>query len=60
MFDRIGSLGDRLLSAIVPKTRADAASCRYERCGSPCHSRYCCYGTGIPEYARCGSCLYRC
>ncbi|MET8138850.1 hypothetical protein ABZU32_00930 [Sphaerisporangium sp. NPDC005288] len=54
---KIGSLADRLLGVMVPKGRAEAASCWYEQCGGR-HSRYCCY---YPDsnVVICDACLYR-
>lgn len=50
MFERIGTLGDRLLSLVVPRAKASAVNCAYEyaQVTSPCVRRYCCTGSGIP------------
>jgi hypothetical protein len=44
MINRIGSLTDRLLARVVPKTRAGASYCRWEYApiSSPCIRRSCC------------------
>jgi hypothetical protein len=61
MTGRIGSLGDRLLSAVVPRARASAAACGYRnRGGRPCPTgrcgvQLCCTRDGV---TRCGPCLY--
>ncbi|GAB2507307.1 hypothetical protein [Nocardiopsis aegyptia] len=48
MFDRIGSLADRLLTRVVPGTRASASYCwwDYAPISSPCIRRYCCNPPG--------------
>ncbi|HLU95377.1 MAG TPA: hypothetical protein VKZ89_00900 [Thermobifida alba] len=61
MLERIGTLGDRLLSLVVPRAQAGAVNCWYEYLpiSSPCFRRYCCTGSGIPGgtyctgYSRC-------
>jgi hypothetical protein len=56
----LNRIGDRLLRALVPKARASARVCWYQRCGGPCLSRHCCAIGGDTQYADCGPCRYRC
>lgn len=56
MTAHLAALSDRLLSAIVPKTRAAAAYCWYESYPQPipvCLRRYCCSVEGVG--VRCGA-----
>ena len=55
MLERIGTLGDRLLSLVVPRAQAGAVNCWYEYApiSSPCIRRYCCTGSGIPNGLYC-------
>ncbi|MFV2195695.1 hypothetical protein [Nocardiopsis sp. LOL_012] len=58
MFERIGSLGDRLLSRVVPGARASASPyCWYEYLpiSSPCYRRYCCDPPGSTYGVSCGT-----
>jgi hypothetical protein len=43
MFDRVGSLSDRLLSRVVPRTRASAQGCWRESISAGPVCRTCCY-----------------
>jgi hypothetical protein len=63
--NRIGVLADRLLSRIVPKTSAMAATCEYQ----PCTYQFC-YCSGLRYYSKlccktetgascCHACTYR-
>jgi len=66
MLDRIGALGDRMLSALVPRVEASASTpsnCVREAC-SRTHDRQCCLYTtvvrGFPYHAwYCGPCNLR-
>jgi hypothetical protein len=66
MLDRIGALGDRMLSALVPRAEASAATPRncYREACSRTNDRQCCLYTivvrGFPHhYWHCGACNLR-
>lgn len=53
----ISKLGDRALSRLVPRAKAQAATCHWVSCYGACISKYCCTGTGL--YV-CTDCKYVC
>jgi hypothetical protein len=58
MRKRIETLGDRLLSLVVPRAEAAAAPCWEQNdCGYYCLSRLCC---DTPFGLQCGPCRWTC
>jgi hypothetical protein len=58
MIGKLESLGDRLLTRLVPKAQAGAVYCWNVSCGGTCLVKRCC---DVPQYGtRCGSCSYVC